>query len=1164
MRACDSCGAAVADEARFCPSCGASVRSSPTLEERKIVTVLFADLVGSTELGERLEHERLRAILHSYFSAMSAAIEAWGGTIEKYVGDAILALFGLPVTHEDDAGRAAMAGLDMVKRLRTLNADLMKRHGVELQVRVGINTGGVVAATTETIGKGVVLGDVANVASRVQGEAEPGTVLVTEQTRQTIRERFRFGDARDVALKGKSRPVRVYPLVAPLPIASRGVPGLRSPMVGRAAELQSLVDALDVAARTKSPRFVLVLGSPGIGKSRLIQEFTRAVGTSAASARILTGRCPSAGPGTEVGALGEILREACGVTLDDTPEAAADKIKAELVRAGGSGMAPAVIDRTTFGLAATAGIALPDDPLKGLQPQEVAEELTSAWVRLLTAEATSRPVVMVVEDLHWASAALLKRLARMAPQATGALLIVGTARPEFRSESIEFGRDEPWYSQLLVEPLSDEQSAALVLELLSQSDLPQQLQSEVLSKSEGNPYFVEELLRRLIDQGVLVRDDGSWRATPDAATVTLPHSIQGVLAARIDALPASEKRVLLEASVIGRTFWEEPLQRLVGEPDIAWQLRLLEDKGLLFTRPESELPGRVEYSFRHALVQDVAYESVPKIRRARAHAEVGGWFEHMAATDTDRFTELLAHHYGTAATIEGADLAWPDEPEALESVRRKAFGASIAAGEVARRRFEVPRALELHEQALSLAGNEHERMQALEALGDDHATAFHGDQAFRRYRDALDLARADQSWRSDVARICAKVGRMAWRSGTFAEDWDPAEVERLLDEGLGATDNDETRCKLLAASAGARRMWVMWRGVDPIPTEKRIRSGEQARMIAERLGDAELRDLALDVLLPLYWDQGQLDRAVAIAHERLELLDEIPSRVLQSGVLNEVAEIVSGVEGNLALGLELAQRSRELSKGTSAHGLLHASSAVMEAEYQLGLWDELMKTLEEHLVVFETERTVKCARIRSGPLYAALALAHRGERASAKELTETMRMATDPGLVSLEARVQIAVGEIAAGRESAHEAWTSSSNTHDWATAVAPFLAPLIEALAASSEWDALERLVEEADGREADMVWIRPMVARATGMIRAARGDSVGAREAFGSAEAEFERLGMRFEVARTREALAEISDAERAKDLWEDALGTYEGISAVPHASRVRKKMDQTPASR
>ncbi len=1155
VHVCGSCGSTATGDARFCPSCGASLETEPPLEERKVVTILFADLVGSTELGERLEHERLRAILHSYFSAMSAAIETWGGTIEKYVGDAILAVFGLPVTHEDDAARAAMAALDMVERLRTLNDDLMKRHNVELQVRVGINTGGVVATAGETVGKGIVLGDVANVASRVQGEAEPGTVLVTDQTHQAIRQRFRFRDARDVALKGKSRPVRVYPVEAALPTGSRGLPGFRSPMVGRTAELQTLLEAFDGASRTKSPRFVLVLGAPGIGKSRLMQEFTRAVATIDSGARVLTGRCPSAGPGTEVGALGEILRAACGIGLDDTPEGAAAKIRAELERVDGGGTTLSDLDRTGSGLAATAGISLSDDPFRGLQPREVAEELTLAWIRFLTAEAASRPMVVVVEDLHWAPDVLLRRLGRVASEAGGPLLILGTARPEFR-EGFGLSRAQPRFSDLVLEPLSNENSATLVAELLSQGDIPPQLHTELLSKSEGNPYFLEELLRRLIDEGVLVRDNGTWHATPDAAKVTLPHSIHAVLAARIDALPISEKRVLEEASVIGRTFWGEPLKRLLDDTEIAWHLRVLEDKGLVVSHPGSELPGHAEYSFRHALVHDVAYESVPKMRRARAHADVGEWIERRAGGDADRFTELLAHHYGTAATIEGADLAWPDESNALETIRQKAYDASIAGGEISRRRFDVPRALELHEQALSLAASDRDRSRALEALGGDHATAFRADESVRRYQEALELRRNDPSGRSDVARICARVGMIAWKSGAFAEEWDPAELERLLAEGLAASEDDEIRCRLLATTAGARRFWTLFRKPDPTPTEERIRSGEEARTLAERLGNAELKDLALDVLQPLFWNDGRLDRLLELAPQRLAVLDEIPSRGRQADLLHEVALIMNQVKGDFVLASELSVRSRDLSEGTSAHQWLHATSTMMEASYQLARWDELMKMLDGHLVVFEDESAVKCQRLRSGPLYAALALAHRGERAHSESLMQTMRITGDSYLSALIANVQIALGNIAAGRKAAEDSWKASTGVQDRSTAAAP----LMEAQALSGEWQSLKRFIEEIHAVAAHIPSLRAMAARADGMMKAARGDLTGARDALRSAEAEFERLRMPFEVARTRETLAEVSDQASAKDLFEAALRTYEQIGAAPHASRVKHKLGQT----
>jgi tetratricopeptide (TPR) repeat protein len=486
----------------------------------------------------------------------------------------------------------------------------------------------------------------------------------------------------------------------------------------------------------------------------------------------------------------------------------------------------------------------------------------------------------------------------------------------------------------------------------------------------------------------------------------------------------------------------------------------------------------------------------------------------------------------------------------METVRRKGCDASNAAGEVARRRFEVPRAVELHEQALFLAANDDERSRALEGLGDDHATAFKADDSVRRYQQALELIRGDGSRRADVARVCAKVGNIAWRSGAFAEDWDPAEIERLLEEGLAASDDDETRCRLLAALCGARRFWRVLGGADPVPPETRIRSGEEAWILADRLGDAELKDLVLDVLQGAYWYEGRLDRVLDLAPRRLELLDQIPSRNRQADLLNEVAMILIEVKGDLAAGLDLARRSRDFSRGISAHELLHATSSMMQAAYQLGLWDELMETLEEHLIVFEGESAAKCQRLRNGPLFAALALAHRGERRTAEALADRMRVATDPDLVALAAMVHTALGGHQAVRKTVEDAWIAARNVQDRVVATPP----LIEALAPNGEWDAMERVIDDTRGLAEYIPSLRAHTTRAEGKINAAVGDLTRAREAFRSAEAEFERLQMRFEVARTREVLAEVSDDEAARELLEAALTTYEDLRAAPHASRVR----------
>ncbi len=543
MLRCVNCGTESPEGFRFCPNCGAALTAlEPSREERKLVTILFADVTGSTALGEQLGPERLRVLLSAYFSAMSAVIESWGGTVEKYIGDAIMTVFGVPLIREDDAERALRAALEMLARLQELNSQFHERHGITLAIRIGVNTGEVIAPVGAPADQRIVAGDAVNVAARLEQAAEPGSVMVGERTYLATRDAFRFGAAVDLELKGKSGTVTARRVIEPLAEAVRGTPGLRAPMVGRDRDLNALVGLLEEAAESRRPRLVVVNGPAGIGKSRLVLEFLRLGSSRYPDASVLRGRCLAAGQGITYWALGEILRMACGISLDDPVEPAQDKLEASVRDA----LAPldlreGDVRQTIFALAATAGIPLPGDPLRSVEPRDVADELARAWPRF-TAGLTSRaPAIFLVEDLHWAEDQLLDMLERLLARTDGPLLLVATARPEFAEAHPGFvgGREDA--SSVSLRPLTPDQGERLVAGLLSEAELPAGLKHDILATAEGNPLFVEEIVRRLVDEGGLVRVNDHWQATESAAAMSIPDTIHGLLAARIDALPSEAR-----------------------------------------------------------------------------------------------------------------------------------------------------------------------------------------------------------------------------------------------------------------------------------------------------------------------------------------------------------------------------------------------------------------------------------------------------------------------------------------------------------------------------------------------------------------------------------------------------------------------------------------------
>ena len=1080
--------------------------------ERKLVTILFADAIGSTSLADRIDPERLRTVLDSYFAEMAAAVEAWGGTVEKFIGDAVMAVFGVPVVREDDAERALNAAMEMIRRLDELNSELQVRHGISLRMRVGVNTGEVVAGSPSGGNQRLVSGDSVNVAARLQTEAEPGAILAGERTYLAARHSFVFGEPVDLQVKGKPERVRARPVLGRQPEPARGVPGLSSPLVGRTAELQTLQGLLDDVIETRQPRLVTVLGPAGVGKSRLVHEFVAAARERHPGVRVLRGRCIAAGHGITYWALGEILRAACKIHLDDQASVAVEKLRAVVFD-----------ERTVEALAVTAGLAMPGSRLTAMAPQEVADELVWAWPRFATAQAGDL-AVWVVEDLHWAGGPLLEMLERVIARSSGPLLIVGTARPELMQANPGFGGGSENFSTLSLRPLTERHSQELLHALLTVADIPKPMAHQILARAEGNPFFLEEIVRRLIEEGVLVQDGGSWRATAVTASTALPDSLLALLSARIDSLPEQEKRVLQEAAVVGKVFWAEPVARFLGV-DIVAALLSLERRGFVSARTTSSFAIHAEYAFKHALVRDVAYASLTKTRRARAHSEVGSWLEALAGDRTEEFGELLAYHYRTAVAGEDADLAW----SALERepVRLKAFEHLIRAGAQARRRFAVAKAVELHEQAAAVAVGDEERLRVLEELGDDNESAYHGDAARLVYVEGLELARR-MSRSLERARICAKLAEMLTGSpGAFKRSPDPDRVEELIAEGLAHSTDEETTAHLQVAFGSVARLF---RGSepfgqgskpDPVPVDERIAAVEHARATGESLNNTQLIWVAGAALGLLYGMAGRYQEHLELALRELSMVDRLSSRIQQSDAVRRAAVVTMYTAGKYDEGLQLARRSLELSRDTNPHQVMHGTFPVMAALFELDRWDEIPAVLNEHLDAFRLDPAIECDFVRDGPILGAVVAVKTGDVVRARELAGLIGAPTAEidRATAWQATLAVALGEPEVARRiSAGKALEGKSFGPHHARS-------MLEALVALEDWDELERFVPLARRHVAGLAVLAPCCARAEALLARARGDRSAASAAFERALAGFDSLNARAELAVTLRLLSQVA---------------------------------------
>ena len=1151
MPPCPACASPTPPDARFCPTCGAALDTEAPAEERKLVTVLFADVTGSTGLGDRLDPERLRLLLSRYFTAMSAVIESWGGTIEKYIGDAIMAVFGVPQAREDDAERALRAALEMRERLDQLNVGLEALHGVRLAARIGINTGEVIAPLdARSAAQRIITGDAVNVAARLEQEAPPGDILVGERTHTATRHAFRFTDPIAVQVRGKPQPGVAYALIG-LRAAPGEAPRLQATMVGRDRELAVLEGLLDEVADAQRPRLAVIFGPAGIGKSRLVAEFIAGMGSRAPTIRVLRGRCLSAGHATTFWPLGEILRSAAGITLDDPGDDAWRKLeacaRANLDHAGDEAEALA---RAIHALGATAGHAVSDGPLAGLEPQGVAEEMARAWARFATGYTAEGPAIWVVEDLHWAADELLVLLERLIARAAGPLLLVATARPEFAARRPALLAGQESTSTISLQPLTQRQGAELVDRLVSTAELPGALRDDILAKAEGNPFFLEELLQQLIDRGDLAFAGGRWHTRADTAHVALPDTIHALLAARIDALPTNEKRVLYEAAVIGRTFWSAPLRTALPGADVGSALLSLERRGLVRERAASALSGHDEFLFKHSLVREVAYGAVPKARRARAHADVAEWLEGLSASRADELAQLVAYHYRQALTDPDADLAWADDAVGRARVRRSAFGSLLETGNAARERYSQA-CFELHETALAIAADDDERADAQEALGDDHRAFYRGDAALPPYMASLEIRRG-QHRRAEVARIASKLGLMAQRFGSFKR-LPPAEaMQAVVDEGLEAVDESTdpaTRARLLTFYANMSRIWIGSRmgrllghdQEDPIPMARRRGAAEEALELARSRGLVDETAQALDALAELALLEGDWPRYRRALTQQLALVDQIGSPSERADVLFENSR-AKAEAGDYDEATRLARRGLEIAEALSPHEWMHASYSFSVAAWILGRWDEIIALTPQHLELAAGEPDVSCSAVRSAGLLAARILVERNdadEAARIAPLPERM-----PERIASAHAAQLAEYALAAGRHDLVRDIIDRMLTTSRAL-LAEGIGTTVDALVALEEWDRLASLLPTAREIAAGIAILGALCDRAEGQMLAARGENAEAAKLLRRAIGRLDALQAPFEAARTREALATLGPDD-ARELIEEARERYASLGA------------------
>jgi class 3 adenylate cyclase/tetratricopeptide (TPR) repeat protein len=904
MAACPACGHENADSAKFCSECGTALAVAETRgrEERKVVTVVFVDLVGSTARAESSDPEDVRALLRVYHERARDELESFGGTVEKFIGDAVVAVFGAPVAHEDDPERGVRAALAVRDAVTQLNDD---EPGRDLHVRVAVNTGVALVSldATPAEGEAMVAGDVINTAARIQSSAPVDGILVGEQTFRATEREIVYRDADPIDARGKAEPVHVWEAVEARARLGVDLGGAgRAPLVGRDRELDLLADALRRTRMEQSTQLVTLVGVPGIGKSRLLFELSRIVDADEELINWRQGRSLPYGEGISFWALGEIVKAQAGILESDPADVTETKLDDSVSMIADAGE--------------RAWVAKHVRPLVGLATDAATSgdrrgEAFAAWRRFVEALALGGPTVLLFEDIHWADDGLLDFVDSLVDWVDGVpLLVVCTARPELLVRRSGWGGGKRNATTVSLTPLDDDEIGRLVLALLERSVIDAATQMELVERAAGNPLYAEEFVRMLEAGGSV---DGR-----------LPETVQGIVAARIDLLPKAEKELLQHASVLGKVFWSDALAA-VGGLD-AWELqealRSLERKEFVRREHRSAVAGASQHAFHHALVRDAAYGQIPRAARASRHVAAAEWIDSLPEDRSEDRAATVAHHYVTAIGLFRA--TGHDD----RSLSTRAANALLEAGE---------RSLSLH----SYNAAAHSLEQALELLPDGEGPSAEmllaAGTAFGYVgRRSDELARAVEAFeRLGNPERAAEAAVMASRHGWHAM---ASDVDAWLERAATLVeDRPPSRAKALVVGERARRNMLTYR------PETGYGLASEAVELARQVGDVEIEAHSLVTLGCARVSLGDADgiEDLKVALELVNGRGMVAGRALTN--LGWAYGVIGDVQRGYDTALDsvtLAEREGDLQSAWFTRGNLVSSG------YSLGAWDEALEIVD--------------------------------------------------------------------------------------------------------------------------------------------------------------------------------------------------------------------------
>jgi class 3 adenylate cyclase/tetratricopeptide (TPR) repeat protein len=917
LRACPSCGAENPPDHRFCGSCGTALtgesaparQASQSVSERRLVSVLFADLVGFTSLSEHRDPEEVRELLSRYFERCRTLIERYGGTVEKFIGDAVMAVWGTPVAREDDAERAVRAALALVQRVQALGEEVGMP---ELRVRAGVLTGNA-AVEVGAEGEGMVLGDSVNTASRLQSIAAPGTVLVDDGTRRAAEAAIAFEDAGTHEVKGREQAVHAWTalrVVAGTGGARRSA-GLEAPFVGRQHELQTIIEAGEESAQKRCARLVAVVGEAGSGKSRLLWEFFKYLDGIKEVRFWHQGRCLSYGEGVAYWALAEMVRFRARIQEEEEPASAREKLRAAVEQ-----YVPDERERRLV------------EPrlahLLRLEEREEADraDLFSGWRLFFERLSEESPVILAFEDLQWADSGLLDFVDYLLEwSAEFPIFVLALGRPELRER-------RPAWEPLNLVPL-EPQAIAHLLDGLAPG-LPEELVARVVERAEGIPLYAVETLRMLQDRGALALEGARYVVKGDVSQLEVPETLHALVASRLDGLSASERSLLQDASVLGQSFTAAAVAALSGfaEAEVAQTLDGLVAKQVLARDDDPRSPEQGQYLFLQALLRTVAYGTLSRRSRKAKHLAAARHLERTWPGEARDIAEVLASHYMEAISAD-------PEAEDVATLRGLAREKLTAAGQAAASLALGPEADRYFEHAAHLADHDSERAALLEHAGHALWKSGDGEAADKRLRSAIELYRKSDAGKASGAIVSlAKLlrhhlGRLDEARGLLepflAQDEGAKTVVRAqalaelsavvafggeLDEALPLLEDaltileHEQAWPALADALVTRGIYLIWRG----------RQQEGVGVLRHALSLAEEHDatsVALRArmnLTQISLESDQLSRAVEQAREVLTLARERGDRALERkahGILTWPLAVLGRWDEALSIGAPL-------------------------------------------------------------------------------------------------------------------------------------------------------------------------------------------------------------------------------------------------------------------